>query len=105
MPRNFFRRVETAFPIVDPELGRQLSDAFDAMMADNVRARALLPDGRYERLRPGRGEPAIDSQAFFLDQARRRVLKAAEHFVKGAAADGFDRVPDPRERGPEDDGR
>ncbi|HRY43662.1 MAG TPA: polyphosphate kinase 1 [Thermoanaerobaculia bacterium] len=105
MPRNFFRRVETAFPIVDPELGRQLSDAFDAMMADNARARALRSDGTYERLRPGRGEPAIDSQAFFLDQARRRVLKAAEHFVKGAAADGFDRVPDPRERGPEDDGR
>ncbi|MHB8799961.1 MAG: polyphosphate kinase 1 [Thermoanaerobaculia bacterium] len=105
MPRNFFRRVETAFPIVDPELGRQLSDAFDVTMADNARARALLSDGRYERLRPGRGEPAIDSQAFFLDQTRRRVLKAAEHFVKGAAADGFDRVPDPRERGPEDEGR
>ena len=105
MPRNFFRRVETAFPIVDPELGRQLSDAFDAMLADNARAHALLSDGRYERLRPGRGEPAIDSQAFFLDQARRRVLKAAEHFVKGAAADGFDRVPDPRDRGPEDEGR
>lgn len=105
MPRNFFRRVETAFPIVDPELGRQLSDAFDAMMADNVKARALRSDGTYERLRPGRGEPAIDSQAFFLDQTRRRVLKAAEHFVKGSAADGFDRVPDPRERGPEDEGR
>jgi len=105
MPRNFFRRVETAFPIVDTELGRQLSDAFDAMMADNARARALRSDGTYERLRPGRGEPAIDSQAFFLDQTRRRVLKAAEHFVKGGAADGFDRVPDPRERGPEDEAR
>jgi len=105
MPRNFFRRVETAFPVVDAELGRQLSDAFDVMMADNARARALRSDGTYERRRPGRGEPTVDSQAFFLEQARRRVLKAAEVFVKGAAADDFDRVPEPRERGPEDEER
>ncbi len=105
MPRNFFRRVETAFPIVEPELGRQLSDAFDVMMADNARARALRPDGKFERRHPGRGEPALDSQAFFLDQARRRVLKAAELFVKGSAADDFERVPEPRERGPEGEER
>jgi polyphosphate kinase len=105
MPRNFFRRVETSFPIVEPELGRQLSDAFDVLMADNVRSRALRPDGTFERRHPGRGEPALDSQAFFLDQARQRVLKAAEQFVKGAAADEFDRVPGPRERGPGDEER
>jgi polyphosphate kinase len=105
MPRNFFRRVETSFPIVEPELGRQLSDAFDVLMADNVRSRALGPDGNYERRHPGRGEPALDSQAYFLEQARQRVLKAAEHFVKGAAADEFDRVPGPRERGPGDEER
>ena len=105
MPRNFFRRVETAFPIVDAELGRQLSDAFDVMMADNAQARALSADGSFERRRPGRGEPLVDSQAFFLEQARRRVLKAAELFVKGAAADEFERVPEPRERGPEDEER
>ncbi len=105
MPRNFFRRVETAFPIVEPGLVRQLSDAFDVQMADNVRSRALRPDGTFERRHPGRGEPALDSQAFFLDQARQRVLKAAEQFVKGVAADEFDRVPGPRERGPGDEER
>ncbi len=105
MPRNFFRRVEASFPIVEPELGRQVSDSFDVLMADNVRARALRSDGAYERRHPGRGEPAIDSQAYFLDQARRRVQKAAEHFVKGGATDDFERVPEPRERGPEDEER
>jgi polyphosphate kinase len=105
MPRNFFRRVETSFPIVDAEQRRQLSDAFDVMMADNVRARALGADGTFERRRPGRGEPAVDSQAFFLDQARRRVLKAAALFEKGASAEDFDQVPEPRERGPEDEER
>ena len=105
MPRNFFRRVEASFPIVDMDLGRQLSDAFDVLMADNVKARALRSDGTYERRQPGRGEPAIDSQAYFLDQARRRVQKAAEQFVKGGATEEFERVPEPRERGPEDEER
>ena len=45
------------------------------------------------------------SQAWFLEQARRRVLKAAEQFVKGPAAEEFERVPEPRERGPEDEER
>lgn len=62
MPRNFFRRVEVSFPFVDSDLGRQLSDTFDALMADNVKARALRSDGTYERCHPGRGEPAIDSR-------------------------------------------
>ena len=105
MPRNFFRRVETAFPIVEPELGRQLSDAFDVMMADNARSRALRPDGSYERRQPGRGVHALVSQAFFLVKSRRRVLMGAELFVKGAAADEFERVPEPRERGPEEEER
>ncbi len=105
MPRNFFRRVEASFPIVDAEMGRQLSDVFDVLMADNVRARALRSDGTYERRHPGRGEPAIDSQAYFLDQARRHVQKAAEQFVKGGATEEFERAPEPRERGPEDEER
>jgi polyphosphate kinase len=105
MPRNFFRRVEASFPIVEPELGRLLSETFDVLMADNVKARALRSDGKYERCHPGRGEPAIDSQAYFLDQARRRVQKAAEQFVKGGATEDFERVPEPRERGPEGEER
>ncbi len=102
MPRNFFRRVEASFPIVDPELDRQLSDAFNLMMSDNVRARALRPDGTWERLHPGRGESRIDSQEIFLEQARRRVQKAAEQFEKGGASEEFERGPAPRQRGPED---
>ena len=106
MPRNFFRRVEVAFPIVDPELGRQLSDAFDV---DDGRQRpgpgAPVPTGRTSGSSPGRGEPALDSQAFFLEQARRRVLKAAELFVKGSAADDFDGSPSRASAGPEDEER
>ncbi len=103
MPRNFFRRVETAFPIEDAALQEQLSDAFDRMMADDAQARRLLPDGTYQRLRPKNGEPAVDSQQLFVEQARRLVQKAAEAFVRPSPSDGFENVPEPRERGPEDD--
>jgi polyphosphate kinase len=103
MPRNFFRRVETAFPIDDVELKEQLSDAFDVMMADNAQSRRLLPDGSYQRLLPASGEPAVDSQQLFLEQARRLVQKAAETFVRPRPSDGFENIPEPRERGPEDE--
>ena len=84
---------------------RQLSDAFDVMMADTVRSRMLLPEGTYQRLRPAGREPALDSQQFFLEQARRRVQKAAAAFVRPAESDDFENVPEPREFGPEDDER
>jgi polyphosphate kinase len=101
MPRNFFRRMEIAFPLRDPELGRRVSDTFDVMMSDNVRARALKADGTYERLRPAKGEPAVDSQAYFLDQARRRVRRAAAANERREILDDFDNLPSPREHGPE----
>jgi polyphosphate kinase len=94
MPRNFFRRVEVAFPVEDADLARQVVDAFQTLMADNVQARVLKADGSYERLRPAPGEPAADSQAVFLEEARRRVLRAVEVFER-SGADSFDLVPDP----------
>ncbi|MBL8113915.1 MAG: polyphosphate kinase 1 [Acidobacteria bacterium] len=78
MQRNFFRRVEIAFPVVDPEIARHVAeDIFEVMVQDNVRARLLRPDGKYERAQPG-DEPARDSQSAFLEDARRRVLRALE---------------------------
>jgi polyphosphate kinase len=85
MPRNFFRRVETAFPLEEPALLQQVVDVFDTMLKDNVRARRLNEDGTYERLKPGPGETPIDSQAAFVEDARRRVLKAVEAFERRGA--------------------
>ncbi|MHB1046497.1 MAG: polyphosphate kinase 1 [Thermoanaerobaculia bacterium] len=105
MPRNFFRRVETAFPIESPDLVRQLSEAFDLMMVDDVKARELLSDGTYRRLAPVPGEPRVDAQAVFLEQARRRAQAAAEARVSRGALDEVENVLAPRERGPESDER
>jgi polyphosphate kinase len=92
MPRNFFRRVETAFPVEEPLLAQQVVDVLDTMLKDNVRARRLNENGGYARLRPAEGETPIDSQAVFVEDARRRVLKAVGAFER-RGADAFE-VPE-----------
>jgi polyphosphate kinase len=48
MPRNFYRRIETAFPIVDGNLReRMVSELLALPLADNTRARLLSSDGNY----------------------------------------------------------
>lgn len=70
MDRNLSRRVEVVFPIEQPDLKRRLIDEILATsLADNVKARRLLPDGRWERVVPQPGEPRVRSQERFLELA------------------------------------
>jgi polyphosphate kinase len=67
MSRNLDRRVEISFPVEDPRLIRHLRDDVLAIyLADNVKARRMLPDGSYERVRPGSNEPLLDSQQWLI---------------------------------------
>jgi len=69
MLRNLDRRVELLFPIEDMRLIRHLRDEVLAIyMADNTKARRMLPDGAYTCVEPGEGEPAINSQALFIQR-------------------------------------
>ncbi|HUM01911.1 MAG TPA: polyphosphate kinase 1 [Thermoanaerobaculia bacterium] len=83
MPRNFFRRVETAFPVVEPELARRVAASVDLILSDNVRARVLRADGSYERLRPAAAAPGVDTQAALLEDARARMQRAVELHAQG----------------------
>ena len=66
MERNFFRRVEIAFPIRDAELrGRILRD-LETYLWDNTHAWELDADGRYTRAAPG-SEPAVTAQSELLE--------------------------------------
>ena len=71
MPRNFRRRVEIMFPIEDPDLKARLVECIlGVVLADNVKARELQPDGTYRRVAPPRsGEPTIRSQIEFQKMA------------------------------------
>jgi polyphosphate kinase len=66
MSRNFDRRVEVIVPVYDPKLKAYLKDVvLMAYLKDNVKARRLLPDGSYERIKPASGEEPFDSQMYF----------------------------------------
>jgi len=57
MDRNFFRRVEIAFPVLDPALKRRVvREAFTIAMKDNVRAWAQQESGEFVRV-GSRGAP------------------------------------------------
>lgn len=68
MPRNLYRRVEQLFPIEDPDLRESVYEHILCVhLRDNMQARRLLPDGRYERVRPKEGEPELNSQLWMIE--------------------------------------
>ena len=59
MPRNLDRRVEIAFPVLDPGLRAQVAAVLEVQLGDTVKARLIRPDGTSERLS---ATPALRSQ-------------------------------------------
>lgn len=55
MDRNFFRRVEVAFPIKDRRLKRRvIAEGLSGFLGDNQSAWVMQSDGHYRRSRPGK---------------------------------------------------
>src|SRR5213595_992224 len=76
MPRNFFRRVEIAFPIEQPDLRDEIIDEIlPKFVHDRVKARELQPDGSYRRLKPEGKEPREQAQLQFRERSRRLAKK------------------------------
>lgn len=72
MPRNFFRRVETLFPIQDAELREWITATlFATELKDTVNARVLLPNGHYGPAPRSRGKPFSAQEHFMIDATRR----------------------------------
>ncbi len=68
MPRNFFRRVEVAFPVEDPTLrNRVVTESIETYLADNSQAWVLQSDGSYRRVKPGAHKPRL-AQSALLEQ-------------------------------------
>jgi polyphosphate kinase len=66
MDRNFFRRVEVAFPIEDKLLhARVVKETLEGYLADNTQAWILQTDGSYMRLQPD-GAPPLSAQVALL---------------------------------------
>ena len=67
MERNFFRRVETAFPIEAPHRRDQILQDLQYYLRDNTQAWLLQADGNYVRARPGDGDAPFTSQQELLE--------------------------------------
>lgn len=62
MPRNFLRRIEVMFPILDSKNKEKIDKILETQMQDNCQARILQSDGTYIRLQPKENERKFDSQ-------------------------------------------
>ncbi|MCA8952808.1 MAG: polyphosphate kinase 1 [Planctomycetes bacterium] len=70
MIRNLDRRVEVAFPVVDPELKqRVLDEVLEISLRDNQKARRVLPDGTSERIELAAGQTPLRSQIALLERS------------------------------------
>ncbi len=76
MPRNFFRRVEVAFPLENAILRDEIvNEVLPNLLNDRVKARELQPDGNYRRLKPVGKEPRAQAQWHFREVSRERTKK------------------------------
>lgn len=69
MERNFFRRVETCFPVENRRIRERLVRELESYLADNTQAWLLASDGRYERAVPAEGEEPYSVQQALLAEA------------------------------------
>src|ERR1700757_4669088 len=76
MPRNFYRRIELAFPVENPTLRDQIiNEVLPRFLNDRVKARELQPDGSYSRLKPEGSEAGAQAQWHFREVSRERATK------------------------------
>jgi len=67
MARNFFRRIELCFPVLDPALKKRvIREGLQPYLDDNSYAWVMNADGNYERLRPRKGSKGHSAQEELL---------------------------------------
>jgi polyphosphate kinase len=84
MPRNFDRRVELAFPVLDPQHQARLKDILEIQLKDTIKAWELRSDGSYVRTRI-EGAPPLRSQEQLYEISRNSGV--ANPVGKNARAD------------------
>jgi polyphosphate kinase len=68
MERNFFRRVEVCFPILDPQLKKRvISEGLKPYLEDSDQAWKMGPDGEY-RVEPQRQGERVVAQESLLQR-------------------------------------
>ena len=74
MGRNLFRRIEVAFPVLDPELkARVIAEGLDPYLADSRDAWELAADGSYARPKAKARGQHVSAQAELLERLAERA--------------------------------
>lgn len=70
MPRNFFSRLEIAFPVLDQRIYNYIVDTvLPIYLADTVKAKELSSVGLWRRIQSKKGEPPMRAQSKFEELA------------------------------------
>ncbi len=73
MTRNLDRRVEVAFPILDPRIAATIRHIIDLQLSDNTKARILDPENQNRYREDRKGEARIRSQVDTYNYFKNRV--------------------------------
>ena len=74
MDRNFFRRIEVCFPVLDKRLKKRvIEEGLEPYLADNTEAWEMDASGRYKRRVPRSGH-ALSAQRALLERLASRVI-------------------------------
>ena len=74
MPRNFTRRVEVMFPLLEPSVRDRAEQILDITLQDGTSSWDLQPDGTWKRRRGGTA-----SQQRFIDTARAEAVSLGDY--------------------------
>lgn len=68
MDRNFFRRVEVAFPIEHKKHRKRVVQELETYLNDNYQAWILQSDGSYQRMQPKQDDEVVAAQLALLER-------------------------------------
>jgi polyphosphate kinase len=78
MYRNFFRRVEVSFPLLDPKVKKRvIREGLQPYLKDNINAWLMTSEGRY-RLRSSKRSTSCDAQTHLVVQLGQDVLPESQ---------------------------
>lgn len=81
MTRNTERRVEIAYPVLDPRCRTLVKEYMGLQLSDNVKARQLTSEGTWEKVPVEEGAPLVCAQDQLCALATERARQAADDRV------------------------
>ena len=88
MKRNLNRRVETLFPVLQPDLKDRAINIYNIMWEDNVKTRVLHND--VYTMIDRRGKKKVNSQEYFIKQAKEKICMLKKSNKKKLDTDTFE---------------